>query len=601
MDKNWLRLPGITPIMLLLSVFSLLQGVTIVVQSWFLAEALTALFIGNSISSTLQTFAMFALFFVLRHLISWLQRIIAGRFAETSTQSMSEQLLQKLFELGPRFASSEGSGKLVNLALEGITRVRTYLELSIPRIFDMLMITGAVWIAVVRADWISGIILLVAQPVLVLFFIILGMAARALADKQWKTYRILSQHFSDTLRGLETLRFLGRSKAHGETVERVAEQYRTATMKTLRVAFLSSFSLDFFSMLSVAFVAVGLGIRLIDGNMTLAPALMVLLLAPEYFLPIRNLGTDYHATLDGKEAWASVRAITELPVEVAEQHASDDNVSARKNKADDMQVAKQSDAIRVSTLTDLQLQAVTVQSDEGNTLLHNVTTVSRPGVRKIGIVGASGAGKSTLLHVLGGFLTPTSGAVNTVNGSIRTADSLQKWQQQMAYIPQHPYIFSMSLRDNITFYEPEATIEQIEQAIDQAELRSFVEQLPNGLEERIGEGGRAISGGQAQRIALARAWISKRPLLLLDEPTAHLDVETEWELKQTMLRLFADKNVILATHRLHWMKEMDDIWVLEQGVLVEQGTHQELMVNKGTYYQLLQASGGWRGEKEDIE
>lgn len=571
MDKQWLRLSGITPIMLLLSVFSFLQGLAIIAQALLLSHALTQLFNGAAVSDAVQPILLFAAMFVLRHTFVWLQQRFAGRFAEKTTETLGKQLLSKLFQLGSRFAASEGSGKLVNLALEGIVRVRTYLELSIPRMIDMLIITGAIWLAVIRLDLISGIILLVAQPVLIIFFIILGLAARSLADKQWRSYRILSQHFSDTLRGLETLRFLGRSKAHAGTVERVAGQYRKATMRTLRVAFLSSFSLDFFSMLSIAFVAVGLGVRLIDGGIQLEAALAILLLAPEYFMPIRMLGTDYHATLDGKEAWASIRTITE---------SHDDAPNS----------AKPMDSQHNSTSM-LRLSDVTVRSSEGRELLGGVQTEVAGGARKIGIVGESGAGKSTLLHVLGGFLQPSAGMVQA-DGEPLAGEKLAQWQQQLAYIPQHPYIFSMTLKENIAFYEPDASDEEIERAIDAAELRSLVEQLPLGIHERIGEGGRAVSGGQAQRIALARAWLGNRPMLLLDEPTAHLDVETEWELKQTMLRIFSGKTVFLATHRLHWMKDMDEVWVIKQGKLAEKGTHAQLAEQNGVYAKLLAAGRG---------
>lgn len=571
MDKQWLRLSGITPIMLLLSVFSFLQGLAIIAQALLLSHALTQLFNGAAVSDAVQPILLFAAMFVLRHTFVWLQQRFAGRFAEKTTETLGKQLLSKLFQLGSRFAASEGSGKLVNLALEGIVRVRTYLELSIPRMIDMLIITGAIWLAVIRLDLISGIILLVAQPVLIIFFIILGLAARSLADKQWRSYRILSQHFSDTLRGLETLRFLGRSKAHAGTVERVAGQYRKATMRTLRVAFLSSFSLDFFSMLSIAFVAVGLGVRLIDGGIQLEAALAILLLAPEYFMPIRMLGTDYHATLDGKEAWASIRTITE---------SHDD----APNSAKPMESQDNSTAM-------LRLSDVTVRSSEGRELLGGVQADVAGGARKIGIVGESGAGKSTLLHVLGGFSQPSAGMVQA-DGEPLAGEKLAQWQQQLAYIPQHPYIFSMTLKENIAFYEPDASDEEIERAIDAAELRSLVEQLPLGIHERIGEGGRAVSGGQAQRIALARAWLGNRPMLLLDEPTAHLDVETEWELKQTMLRIFSGKTVFLATHRLHWMKDMDEVWVIKQGKLAEKGTHAQLAEQNGVYAKLLAAGRG---------
>lgn len=204
----------------------------------------------------------------------------------------------------------------------------------------------------------------------------------------------------------------------------------------------------------------------------------------------------------------------------------------------------------------------------------------------IGIVGASGAGKTTLLSLLGGFAEPTSGELN-VNEWALAGDNKAEWQRHIAYIPQHPYLFSASLADNIRFYEPEASNEQVEWAIDAVGLRELMDGLPNGLDEPIGEAGRTLSGGQAQRIALARALLSNRPVILLDEPTAHLDIETEWELKQTILSVFQHKRVFLATHRLHWMPDMDCVWMMNQGRLEEAGSHKQLVARKGGYYRLL--------------
>lgn len=214
-----------------------------------------------------------------------------------------------IFGHGPSFAAKQGSGRLVTLVLDGVDRFRTYLELSIARTIDMLCVTVLLLLWVYRLDMISGIILMCTLPILIGFFILLGFAARKQADKQWRTHRMLSHHFTDSLRGMLTLRFLKRSRAHSESVGNVSNQYRVSTMRTLRVAFLSSFALDFFSMLSVAFVAVGLGIRLVNGNLGLEVALAVLLIAPEYFTPVKLLGTDYHASLDGKEAWGTIRSI----------------------------------------------------------------------------------------------------------------------------------------------------------------------------------------------------------------------------------------------------------------------------------------------------
>lgn len=568
MDKAWFELKGIRPVMLLLAALSLLQGAAVIAQAIFLAKAVTVLFNKNPLVMAWPSLALFFAAFAVRHTMIWLQRRTAGRFAEAAGASLRERLLARLFERGPSFAAQEGSGKLVTLALDGVDRFRNYLEISIPRIIDMMAVTLLVLVYVFTLDMISGVILTTTMPILVCFFILLGLAARKQADKQWRSYRLLSHHFTDSLRGLQTLRFLGRSRAHGETVGKVSDQYRTATMRTLRVAFLSSFALDFFSMLSVAFVAVGLGLRLISGSVGLEAALAVLILAPEYFMPIRQLGSDYHASLDGKEAWGAIRSILVAEDETIEPKTANDK------------------GLDITGQDILKLSDVCFLNENGSARLEHVSASVEPHMNMIGIVGASGAGKTTLLSLLGGFSDPTSGEL-TLNGCRLSADTKAEWQRYIAYIPQHPYLFSATLADNIRFYEPEASNQQVEWAIDAVGLRELVNGLPGGLDEPIGEAGRTLSGGQAQRIALARALLSNRPIILLDEPTAHLDIETEWELKQTILSVLKHKRMFLATHRLHWMPDMDCVWMMNQGRLEEVGSHQQLVAQKGEYYRLL--------------
>ncbi|KMZ44670.1 MULTISPECIES: thiol reductant ABC exporter subunit CydD [Bacillales] len=580
MDKELFRLQGIRPVMLLLAGLSLLQSAAIIGQALFLAKSIAILFEGQTVQMAYQPLALFLVLLVARHTIVWLQKKVAGRFAEAAGESLQGRVLSRLFERGPRFAASEGSGKLVTLVLEGVDRVRTYLELSVPRTLDMVFVTLPLLAFVYMQDVISGLILMVTMPVLIGFFIVLGLAARKQADKQWRSYRMLSHHFTDSLRGLATLRFLGRSKDHGETVERVSDQYRSATMRTLRVAFLSSLALDFFSMLSVAFVAVGLGLRLIEGNVGFETALVILILAPEYFLPVRMLGSDYHASLDGKEALGTIHTII-------------DRAATNEHKAEPQVTDNQTSLTGVWNRT-ITLSDIRVVGEDGRQLLGEVSAELGSNTRRVGIVGASGAGKSTLLGVLGGFFDPEAGVIQ-VNGHPITGDTKQEWQRQIAYIPQHPYVFNQSLADNIRFYEPEATQEQVEQVIRDVGLEELVDSLPNGCDEIIGEGGRTLSGGQAQRVALGRALLGNRPVILLDEPTAHLDIETEWELKQTMLSVLGDRRVFLATHRLHWMRDMDWIWVMDQGRLVEAGTFEQLVAQKNVFYRLLTASA--EGEK----
>lgn len=567
-----MKLGGMGPVMAVMAVLTLTQSFAIIWQAKWLAEVVSALFAGAKLQEQAGGAGLFLLAFIVRQACGLMQQKTAYEFAERTGRDLRKQVLEKLFELGPRFAGTEGTGNLVTLVLEGVSKYRNYLELFLPRMLATGLTPMLILAYVYKLDLASGIILTVTMPILIAFMILIGLVARKHTERQLKSYRTLSNHFVDSLRGLETLKFLGRSKAHQASIGRVSDSYRSATMRTLRVAFLSSFALDFFTMLSVASVAVSLGLRLVNGEMVLLPALTVLILAPEYFLPVRMIGADFHATLDGKEAGEAMNAI----------------IGAAEREASKVAPVPAGTSWTWTLGSKLALDGVGVTHEqEAKPSLADVRLTFH-GMGKIGVIGESGAGKSTLIDVLGGFLRPTSGSFR-LNGTDLTDLTAADWREQITYIPQNPYIFSSTLAENIRFNAPGAMRAEVERAAAAAGLDGLVSSLPRGLDEPIGGGGRALSGGQEQRVALARALLSKRPVILLDEPTAHLDIETEYELKDTMLPLFAGKLVILATHRLHWMRQMDRIVVMDQGRVAETGTHAELMAQRGAYYRMVAA------------
>ncbi|UNK18203.1 thiol reductant ABC exporter subunit CydD [Paenibacillus sp. N3/727] len=575
MGKDLLGYKGVKTVFLVVAVCTLAQSMAIILQAKWLAEVISALFAGSSLQEQYSKMVLFLLAFLARHAIGLLQQGIAQRFAEETGTDLRKQLMDKLFHMGPRFVRSEGTGNVVTLVLEGIAKFRKYAELTIPRMMGVAFTPALVWLYVFYIDRISAVILLVTMPILIIFLILVGLAARKQTERQLHTYRMLSNHFVDSLRGLETLKFLGQSRRHSESIGEVSESYRKATMRTLRVAFLSSFALDFFTMLSVAVVAVNLGLRLINGGLELLPALTILILAPEYFLPVRMVGADFHATLDGKQAG---EAIQEMIKDEPMSSPVNGQTSGDSNAPEPVLNWKDSSA--------LELSGISMRHDENGPASLEGVSFRLKGRGRIGIVGESGAGKSTLIDILGGFLAPTSGEVMLDGVKLQNTAS-EAWRKNVTYIPQHPYLFGASLADNVRFYAPDASRTEVERAVEAAGLTAVTASLPNGLDELIGGGGRSLSGGQAQRVAMARAFLSQRPVLLLDEPTAHLDIETEYELKETLVSLFQNKWVFLATHRLHWMTEMDYILVMDQGRLAEAGTHEQLMARKGVYYGLI--------------
>ncbi len=567
LNKEILTIKGIKSTMSFLFVISLLQGIAIIMQAVYLAEGITNLFNGEKLSEQLIPFLLFIIAFMGRHFLTMIRDKRMDRFASESGTALRKELLEKLFVLGPRFTQSEGTGSLVTMALEGVSQVETYLKLFLPKMMNTFLIPLLIVGYMLTLDLTSAGIVIIVLPILLFFMAMLGIAAKRKADKQYESYQVLSNHFVDSLRGLETLRLLGLSKKYDRNIQNVSERYRKATMRTLRVAFLSTFALDFFTSLSVAIVALFLGLQLMEGAILLGPALTILILAPEYFLPIRDFGTDYHATLDGKNSMSAIKRISNWPLPLTQ----------KLNKP----------SFTWSNEDSLKISKLTVHHPESNQSALNNLSFSWKGYGKIGIIGASGAGKSTLIDVLGGFLTPTDCSV-TINNQTYSFKEMG-WQDQLLYIPQHPYLFNDTVRNNIMFYTPNASEEELQRAIDLAGLRTILDALPNGLDEQIGESGRMLSGGQEQRVALARAFLDKkRKILLFDEPTAHLDIETEYELKQNIIPLFEDHLVFFATHRLHWMTEMDQIIVLDQGHIVEIGSHEELLKREGHYYRLIQ-------------
>lgn len=569
-DKAIMRLEKIRQMFGLLAGFAFLQAIFIIGQAWMLSAAITHLWEGHTLKEVGLYVLGFFLFFMARHVITYLRERLLDNYAQEQAKKLRTQLLQKIFKLGPTVVQAHGTGNVTTMTVDGISQVENYIHLILAKMMNMMIVPWVILVVVFYYDWVSGVILLLVFPLIIIFMIVLGYAAQAKADRQYRSFQILSNHFIDSLRGIDTLKLFGMSKSYEKGIYQTSEQFRKATMSTLRIAILSTFALDFFTTLSVAIVAVFLGLRLLNAEILLFPALTVLILAPEYFLPVRDFSSDYHATLDGKNAMTAIREILELP----------------ENEVEPINIAPWDES------STLDLSELSFDYGQGSGLQPVNLQVS--GYQKIGVIGMSGSGKSTLMNVISGFLTPKQGSI-LFNGKETTSFKQEDWQKQLIYIPQNPYVFRASLRENIAFYTPEADDAAIMQAIEVAGLSELFAQLPDGLDTLIGEGARSLSGGQAQRIALARAFLDKnRKVLILDEPTAHLDIETEVELKNRMLPLMENRLVFFATHRMHWMHQMDYILVLEEGKLVEAGTFNELTEKRGAFFELTKKMRGER-------
>jgi len=571
-DRRLFKFKGAKKTLLVLAALTAIQAVAIVLQGRFLSGTLTDFWNMLPIEQVLVPLLIFLAAFVMRQLLGVIKNYILAPFADRATNELQEALIAKYAKLGPSIIAKQGTGKSVLLAVEGIDQVHDYFSLVLIKLFDMSIIPWIVLAYLATLQWKEALFLFVIYPVIVIFMILLGFTAQAKADKEYDRFNRLSNHFVDSLRGLTTLKQLGLSKKYAKNIYDVSEDYRKATISTLKIAILSTFALDFFTTLSIAMVALFLGMSLMDGTLALLPALTMLVLAPDYFLPIRNFANDYHATLNGKNALADIFDILDMP----EPEAQDTFQPVQKQWQNDSKLTMRNVEFKYPDATEPTLKNINLDLN---------------GYQRVGLVGTSGSGKSTLLNLIGGFLTGTGDI--EIEGQKVPHLAQTNWQQMLQVMPQNPYIFHTTVRGNLAFYATNATDKELYEAINRVGLSDWIQGLPEGLDTIIGEGALQTSGGQAQRIGLARIILdNNRHVVLLDEPTAHLDIETEHRLKETMLPIFDNKLVVFATHRLHWLAQMDHIIVMRDGVIVEQGTLEELLAMDGYFVELQAAMRG---------
>ena len=563
-DKRLFALPGAKSAIAWCIATSLLLAALMVGQAAALAWALTLLWGGSALSGVAAQLGAFALCFIGKQAATNIQAKQLELFAAARTEEFRQELSKHLYEGGAPLTQKLGTGAASTLCLDGIDNIEQYMSTALPRTVALVTVPFVLLAVIVFQDWVSALIALLVFPAIILQMVLIGSTAQEEAGKQHREYQRLANHFIDSLRGIDTLKYFGRSNEQADRVYETSEKFRIATMKTLRTATLSGAVLDAFSTISLAAVAVMLGFRLVDGSITLLPALFVLVIMPDYFRQIREFASDYHATLNGKNTLTQVLEVLGCSAETAakkESHTPGLQVDAPKLEP-------------WQKLSVLTFEHIGI-SYEGETALKDVSC-SFGGFRKYGIVGPSGCGKTTLAQLLAGVVQPTQGSLVVNTHAIETL-SMPSWRKQVAYLPQSPHIFSTTLRNNLTFYQPDATEEEIAHALELVGLTSLVTELPKGLDTVVGEGGRSLSGGQSQRVALARAVLHRTcRVLVFDEPTAHLDIETEWELKQRMLPLMEGKLIFFATHRLHWLSEMDEILLLEDGQVRDFGSYEAL-------------------------
>ncbi|MFI8254001.1 thiol reductant ABC exporter subunit CydD [Streptomyces filamentosus] len=525
-DPRLLRYARATRFFLVAVVVLGLAGAALVIaQAMLIAEIVVGAFQqGLSVSALTTPLLLLAGVAAGRGLVSWLTELAAHRASASVKSELRGRLLERATALGPGWLGGQRTGSLVALATRGVDALDDYFARYLPQLGLAVVVPLAVLARIVTEDWVSAAIIVVTLPLIPVFMILIGWYTQARMDRQWKLLSRLSGHFLDVVAGLPTLKVFGRAKAQAASIRAITGDYRRATMRTLRIAFLSSFALELLSTLSVALVAVTIGMRLVHGTLDLYTGLVILVLAPEAYLPLRQVGAQFHAAAEGLAAAEEIFEVLETPVRGG---------GTRPVPAD----------------ARLELDRVTVRHP-GRTepSLSSASLTVEPG-ETVALVGPSGAGKSTLLDVVLGFTEPEAGGTVRVGGVDLAELDPEAWRARIAWVPQRPYLFAGSIAENVRLARPEASDAEVRAALRDAGADSFVDGLPDGAGTVLGEDGAGLSAGQRQRLALARALLADRPLLLLDEPTAALDGETEAGIVDAVRRLAEGRTVLLVVHR----------------------------------------------------
>ncbi|NTW69423.1 MAG: thiol reductant ABC exporter subunit CydD [Chlorobiaceae bacterium] len=546
-----------------------IASVMLIAQAYYLSAIIDGAFIQKiGIVTLVPLFGFFGLFSILRMLFNWSSHTEANRGTLRIREKLFNRLTVKVGSLGPVYTRSVQSGRLSTTLLKGVEALDAYYSQYIPQIFFALFTPLLIVSCIFPGDWISGLILLATAPLIPLFMILIGKSASAMTEKQWKTMSRMSGFFLDVLQGLPTLKLFAQSKKQRSAIEESGENFRLATMRVLKVAFLSSLTLELVGTIGTAVIAVGIGLRIMKGAIGFQPALFVLLLTPDFYLPLRQLGTKFHAGMEGVSASKEIFAILEQPAPAIKQKAS--SITAEPFGR-----------------YPLLLNNLSYSYPGSESAALDGVTATIPAGKTTAIIGPSGSGKSTLINLLLRFQEPAAGTI-TLNGTPIHEILLEEWHKEISWVPQHPYLFNATLKENILLARPEATEKELSIALKETGLTSFVSTLPNGVETMIGEQGSRLSGGEAQRVALARAFLKNAPLLILDEPMSHTDPELEAALRSSIEKLMHGRTTLVIAHRLETIMKAEQIIVISGGKITGIGTHDELLKAGGFYRHAMQ-------------
>jgi len=514
------------------------QGVLVIAQSALLAYIVHQLVIEQApLIQLMSMFGWLVLTFILRSICSYYFPVMGFKVAEQIKRTVREQVLNKFSQLGPAFCKQQQSGELAATTLEHTEALENYYSRYLPQQIIVSVLPLIMIAVVLPVNWIVAVIFLVTGPLVPVFMALVGMGAASASRSQFLAMARMSGYFLDRLQGLSTLKLFSQAEAELTNITKISTAFREKTMNVLHIAFLSSAVLEFFSAVAVALVAVYVGLGLLGLirfgpaiNISLQEALFVLLIAPEFFNPLKQLAVYYH---DKAAAIAAADNILKVLQQVTNEQI--DKVDIKPTK---------------STVYAIEMLAVS-KSYQNKQVIKSLNLQIATG-ENVALVGESGVGKTTAFNLLLGFEQATEGVI-LINGQ-----PVNK-QNSIAWAGQQSHIFYASIKDNISLFDPELSDSQINTAADRAGVTEFSQYLENGLSTLVGEKGYGLSGGQVQRIALARAFVQNSAIVLLDEPTAHLDQQTKTKLLQLIESLFKDKTLLIASHDADVIDKMDRV------------------------------------------
>ncbi|ELQ6221097.1 cysteine/glutathione ABC transporter permease/ATP-binding protein CydD [Cronobacter turicensis] len=562
-SRRWLNLSRL---------LGVVSGLLIVAQAWLLADLLNDLIIkAIPREAQLLPFVLLILVFVLRAWVVWLREKVGFHAGQHIRARIRQQVMNRLQEAGPAWIQGKPAGSWATLILEQIDDMHDFYARYLPQMALAASVPLLIVLAIFPYNWAAALILLCTAPLIPLFMAMVGMGAADANRRNFQALARLSGNFLDRLRGMETLRLFNRGAAETHNIQAASQDFRQRTMEVLRLAFLSSGVLEFFTSLSIALVAVYFGFSYLGElnfghygtGVTLFAGFLALILAPEFFQPLRDLGTFYHAKAQAIGAADSLKTFLETPIQHAEKGALE---------------------LPGCEPISLEAQGLTILSPQGKRLAGPLN-FTLPAGKRVALVGQSGAGKSSLLNLLAGFL-PYEGSLRVNGVELRELEP-DSWRRQLSWVGQNPQLPAGTLKENVLLADPEASDAQLQAALDKAWVSEFLPLLAQGVDTPVGDQSSGLSVGQAQRIAVARALLTPCRLLLLDEPSASLDAGSERRVMQALETASLAQTTLMVTHQIDDIAAWDEVWVMRDGRIVERGDVATLSEADGYFAALL--------------